>query len=190
LFTLSKTPVPARSGPVHVTFNCQTACDDRFKAGPLRGDPASPRVPEGTGGAGHSGSGVAEPFPVLLTFPKSPVPARSGARSCTSNCQTPCDDRFKAGPLRGDRPAPGFLRGRVGPGLSGTGVAGALSGTAQSSKRFVTCPVRCLVYRSIVKRHAMIGSRLDRYAETGQPPGYRGDGAGPGLPVPARPGAA
>ena len=31
----------------------------------------------------------------------------------------------------------------------------ARSGTAYLSKRFVTCPVRCLVYRSIAKRHAM-----------------------------------
>ncbi|MDP3396432.1 MAG: hypothetical protein Q8S57_07195 [Methanoregula sp.] len=38
-------------------------------------------------------------------------------------------------------------------------------------QRFVTCPVRCLVYRSIVKRHAITGSRLGRYARTGQPPG-------------------
>ena len=29
----------------------QTACDHRLKAGPLRGDQASPRVSEGTGGA-------------------------------------------------------------------------------------------------------------------------------------------
>jgi hypothetical protein len=36
---------------VHVPGKCQTACDDRLKAGSLRGDPASPRVSEGTGGA-------------------------------------------------------------------------------------------------------------------------------------------
>ena len=28
------------------------------------------------------------------------------------NCQTACDDRLKAGPLRESRPAPGFMRGR------------------------------------------------------------------------------
>ena len=28
------------------------------------------------------------------------------------NCQTACDDRLKAGPLREERPAPGFRRGR------------------------------------------------------------------------------
>jgi hypothetical protein len=30
----------------------------------------------------------------------------------------------------------------------------------------------------------MTGSGLGRYAETGQPPGFGGDGWGPGLPVP------
>ncbi|MEI7857593.1 MAG: hypothetical protein WCH85_08840 [Methanomicrobiales archaeon] len=39
--------------------------------------------------------------------------------------------------------------------------------------RFVTCPVRCpFLFRTIVKRHAMTGSRLGRYTETGQPPGF------------------
>ncbi|MDO9034370.1 MAG: hypothetical protein Q7U51_04120 [Methanoregula sp.] len=50
------------------------------------------------------------------------------------------------------------------PGPSGSGVAGALSSTAHSSKRFVTCPVRCpSLFRAIVKQHAMTGSGLDRY---------------------------
>ena len=44
-------------------------------------------------------------------------------------------------------------------------------------KRFVTCQVRCLVYRSIVKRHAMTGSRLGRYAESRPAPGFRRGGA-------------
>ena len=52
--------------------------------------------------------------------------------------------------------------------------------TAHSSKRFVTCPVRCpFVFRPIVKRHAMTGLRLGRYKESGQPPGSGGVGAGP-----------
>ncbi|MDO9034374.1 MAG: hypothetical protein Q7U51_04140 [Methanoregula sp.] len=50
---------------------------------------------------------------------------------------------LKVGLLRGDRPAPGFRRGRVGPGPSGSGVVGVLSGTAPISKRSGTCPVRC-----------------------------------------------
>ncbi|MFA4824945.1 MAG: hypothetical protein WC593_07270 [Methanoregula sp.] len=34
-----------------------------------------------------------------------------------------------------------------------------------------TCPVRCpFLYRAIVKRHAMTGSGLGCYKETGQPP--------------------
>ncbi|WP_321507667.1 hypothetical protein [uncultured Methanoregula sp.] len=36
------------------------------------------------------------------------------------------------------------------------------------------------MFRAIVKRHAMTGSRLGRYAETGQPPGLGGDGWGTG----------
>ncbi|MDO9324072.1 MAG: hypothetical protein Q7T80_03845 [Methanoregula sp.] len=54
-------------------------------------------------------------------------------------------------------------------------MAGALSGSGHSPKCSGTCPVRCLVYRSIVKRLAIAGSRLGRYKESGQPPG---------LPVP------
>ena len=46
--TLRYLPDPV---PVPIPFNYQTACDDRLKAGPLRGDPASPRVSEGTGWA-------------------------------------------------------------------------------------------------------------------------------------------
>ncbi|MDO8873666.1 MAG: hypothetical protein Q7V05_13200 [Methanoregula sp.] len=69
------------------------------------------------------------------------------------------------------RPATGFRRVLVGPGPSGT---------AHFTKRSGTCPVRCpFMFRSIVKRHAMTGSRLGRYAETGQPPGFGGDGWGP-----------
>jgi len=41
-------PVPV---PVQVPGNCQTVCDHRLKAGPLRGDTASPGVSEGMGGA-------------------------------------------------------------------------------------------------------------------------------------------
>jgi hypothetical protein len=37
------------------------------------------------------------------------------------------------------------------------------------------------LFRSIVKRHAMTGSGLGRYAETGQPPGSGGDGWGPAF---------
>ncbi|MFA4849824.1 MAG: hypothetical protein WC626_08875 [Methanoregula sp.] len=33
------------------------------------------------------------------------------------------------------------------------------------------------MYRSIIKRHAMAGSRLDRYARAGQPPGFQTGGA-------------
>ncbi|MEI7857529.1 MAG: hypothetical protein WCH85_08510 [Methanomicrobiales archaeon] len=72
---------------------------------------------------------------------------------------------------------PGF--GGVGPGPSGNGMAGALSRTAHTPKRSGTCPVRCLVFRLIVKRHAMTGSRLGRYARAGQPPGSGGVGVGP-----------
>ncbi|MCK9630767.1 MAG: hypothetical protein M0R30_03915 [Methanoregula sp.] len=32
------------------------------------------------------------------------------------------------------------------------------------------------MFRTIVKRHAMTGSRLDRYAETRPAPGFSGDG--------------
>ena len=51
-------PVHARSGARSCTGNYQTACDDRLKAGPLRGDPASPRVDEGTGGARAGIAGI------------------------------------------------------------------------------------------------------------------------------------
>ncbi|MFA4824959.1 MAG: hypothetical protein WC593_07340 [Methanoregula sp.] len=44
-------PVPEWPEPIPVPLNSQTACDDRFKAGPLQRDSASPRVTEGTGGA-------------------------------------------------------------------------------------------------------------------------------------------
>jgi len=44
------------------------------------------------------------------------------------------------------------------------------------AKRSGTCTVRCpFLFRSIAKRHAMTGSGLGRYAETGQPPGFSGD---------------
>ncbi len=44
-----------------------------------------------------------------------------------------------------------------------------------------TCPVRCpFLFRPIVKRPAMTGSRLGRLRETGQPPGFGGVGPGPG----------
>ena len=36
------------------------------------------------------------------------------------------------------------------------------------------------MFRAIVKRLAMTGSRLDRYARAGQPPGFGGGGWGPG----------
>ena len=68
------------------------------------------------------------------------------------------------------------------PGNRENGVHGARCGTAHFSKRFVTCPVRCLVYRSIVKRPAKTGSRLGRYKESGQPPGSGGVGAGLAVP--------
>ncbi len=35
------------------------------------------------------------------------------------------------------------------------------------------------MFRAIVKRHAMTGSGLGRYARPGQPPGFRGVGPGP-----------
>jgi len=104
--------VHASPGARSCTGNCQTACNDRFKAGPLRGDPASPRVSEGTGGACFPVPEWPEPFPVPVTLPKSPVRACFVARSYSGNCQTACDHRLKAGPLRGDWPAPGFQRGR------------------------------------------------------------------------------
>jgi len=37
-------------------------------------------------------------------------------------------------------------------------------------------PCAPFMFRTIVKRHAMTGSRLGRYAETGQPPYFSGDG--------------
>ncbi len=72
-----------------------------------------------------------------------------------------------------------------------------LSGIAQSFPVFTplkisgTCPSRCpFMFRAIVKRHGITGSRLNRYAETGQPPGFGGDKSGareeqPGI-FPAR----
>jgi len=42
-----------------------------------------------------------------------------------------------------------------------------------------TCPVRCLVYRAIVKRPAITGSGLGRYAESGPAPGFRRGRVGP-----------
>jgi hypothetical protein len=48
----------------------------------------------------------------LLPFLPVPVPV-----PVPDNCQTVCNDRLKAGPLREDWPAPGFRRGRVGAGL-------------------------------------------------------------------------
>jgi len=52
-------------------------------------------------------------------------------------------------------------------------MSSAPSGTVQSPKRSGTRPVRCLfLFRSIVKRHAMTGSGLGRYARAGQPRGF------------------
>ncbi len=40
-----------------------------------------------------------------------------------------------------------------------------------------TCPGSCLfMFRAITKQHAMTGSRLDRSARPGQPPGFSGAG--------------
>ncbi|MFA4824938.1 MAG: hypothetical protein WC593_07235 [Methanoregula sp.] len=61
-------------------------------------------------------------------------------------------------------------------------ISRAHSGTVPSPKISGTCPVRCpFLFRAIVKRHAMAGSRLGRYVETGQPPAFSGDGWGSGL---------
>jgi hypothetical protein len=49
----------------------------------------------------------------------------------------------------------------------------SLSGTTPLPNRSGTCPVRCLVYRSIVKRHAMTGSGLGRYKERRPAPGFK-----------------
>ena len=48
------------------------------------------------------------------------------------------------------------------------------SGTIHTPKISGTCTARCkFLFRAIVKRHAMTGSRLGHYAEIGQPPGFR-----------------
>ncbi len=60
----------------------------------------------------------------------------------------------------------------------------AHSGTARSPRIPGTCP---FLFRSIVKRHAMTGSRLDRYAETRPAPGPQRGRVGPGLPVTGQP---
>jgi len=57
----------------------------------------------------------------------------------------------------------------------------ALSGTAPSPKRFVTCPFQ---FRTIVKQHAMTGSGLGPIREPRPAPESGGDGWGPGIPVP------
>ena len=62
----------------------------------------------------------------VARYPHVPVPV-----PVPDNYQTACDDRLKAGPLHGDRPAPGFRRGREGAGPSGIGVADP-SGLGQS----------------------------------------------------------
>ncbi|MFA4849828.1 MAG: hypothetical protein WC626_08895 [Methanoregula sp.] len=50
-----------------------------------------------------------------------------------------------------------------------------------SPKRSGTCPSRCpFMFRSIVKRHAMTGSRLGGYAEIRPAPGFRRGRVGPG----------
>jgi len=67
------------------------------------------------------------------------------------------------------------------PGSRENGVHGARDGTAPSPKRSGTRPVRCpFMFRSIVKRHAMTGSRLGRYAETRPAPGFWRGRVGPG----------
>ena len=58
-------------------------------------------------------SGVYEPLPVPvplqnLRYLQVPVPVH-----IPGNCQTACDNRLRAGPLRGDRSAPGFQRRQV-----------------------------------------------------------------------------
>ena len=128
------------------------------------------------------------PVPVPVPFP--------------GNCQTACDDRLKAGPLRGRGQPPGF--GRVGPGPSGTGeyepsgTSGTLylfSGISyeknvhkkdpgncwQCAGCAGTCPVRCLVYRSIAKRRAMTGSGLGRYKESRPAPRVLAVTSGPDI---------
>jgi len=61
------------------------------------------------------------------------------------------------------------------------GVHGVRSYTTHFPKISGNYPVRCpFIYRAIAKRPAMTGSRLGRYAETGQPPGFGGDRVGPG----------
>ena len=59
------------------------------------------------------------------------------------------------------------------PEVPGHRSASAISGLAHTPKNAGTCPVRCLVYRSIVKRYAMTGSWLGRYVESRPAPGSR-----------------
>ena len=67
------------------------------------------------------------------------------------------------------------------PGNRENGVHGARNGTAHSPKISGTCLSRCpFLFRTIVKRHAMTGSRLGRYVRSGQPPYFSGGGWGPG----------
>jgi hypothetical protein len=77
-----------------------------------------------------SSSGVAQPVPATACSSKSSVLTHPGARSCSGQLPNGMRWPAPAGPLRGDRPAPGFRRGWVGPGPYDSGVAGALSGTA------------------------------------------------------------
>ncbi|MDP2797209.1 MAG: hypothetical protein Q8N94_06845 [Methanoregula sp.] len=76
----------------------------------------------------------------------------------------------------------------MGPGPSGSGVAEPSPVSLNSQTlRYLPIPVPVHV-PAIVKRHAITGSRLGRYAETGQPPGFGGDGWGlarnPEYPIP------
>ncbi len=62
------------------------------------------------------------------------------------------------------------------------GVHGVRSDTTHFPKISGNCPVRCPpLFRAIVKRHAMTGSRLGPYAETGLAPGFRRGWMGPGA---------
>ena len=50
-----------------------------------------------------------------------------------------------------------------------------------------TCMSRCpFMYRTIVKRHAIAGSRLGRYAETGPAPGFQRGRKFPGRTFPGK----
>ena len=72
------------------------------------------------------------PGAVPLTPQNALVHASPGARSCSGNCQTACDDRFKAGPLRGDPASPRVQQKKV--------RGNYLTDTSRSSGR---CKVPC-----------------------------------------------